>query len=76
MSAPTLFDLPDAEGITIRAIAATYGEDAPAAIRAVSKSYAEDATRLKRMGEDGWAFFYGTVARELDKVADGLRGQR
>jgi len=68
-----LFDLADAAAITDRAAAAMVGAtDATKGLRAAATSYARDSQALKREGASDWALFYGTVARELGKVADAL----
>ena len=68
-----LFDLADAAAITERAMAAQTGATDPIpGLRDAATSYARDAQALKREGASDWALFYGTVARELGKVADAL----
>ena len=72
-----LFDLADADAITERATDAWVGAtDAGQALRKAATSYARDAQTLKREGATDWALFYGTVARELGKVADTLEVRR
>jgi len=68
-----LFDLTDADAITGRAADAMAGAtDAVRGLRDAAGSYSNDSQALKREGATDWALFYGTVARELGKVADAL----